>query len=43
MGVITSCVPTVRQDLAYQTVLPGKRHVAVGKETGLTNRIERKI
>ena len=26
---------------AYRTVLPSKRHKAVGKETGLTNHIER--
>lgn len=27
--------------LAYKTVIPPKRHRAVGKETGLTNHIER--
>ncbi|MCI5168362.1 MAG: IS1 family transposase, partial [Candidatus Electrothrix sp. GM3_4] len=26
---------------AYKTVIPVKRHKAVGKETGLTNHIER--
>ena len=26
---------------AYQTVIPGKRHRAVGKDSGQTNRIER--
>ena len=26
---------------AYETVIPSKRHKAVGKETGLTNHIER--
>ncbi len=41
-GVYRQCAQVYTDDWqAYVTVIPSKRHVAVGKESGLTNYIER--